>query len=229
MANPKVVSASVVDAAQNTIRVDFDQPMSQDVTFYDVTNWTVSSHTVIGVLSKLGTSVALLQLGEEMAIGSGIVAAAYNVTNELAEVVDGGFNTAFFIGDGIAPTLVSASALTPTSLTVLFSEPMRVPGRDEANNYFIFAPIGASTGTIGNVQIDSPTQCTLNLNFEMTDGAQYSLLIVVSQFLDLAGNAIQSGSDYTAVYFAGLGLKPQMVSAVLEDSGKLTVTFSEDM
>lgn len=229
MANPKVTTAAVVSAEEHTIRVDFDQPMRQDDVFYDVTNWSVDSHSIVAVSSKLGTSTALLYLGEEMLTNAWLSAKAYNVTNEAAEVIDGGFNTAYFAAQGIAPDIVSASASSPTSILVTFSEPMLVPGRDDPTNYFVIAPIGASEGTIGNVQIDSPTQCTLNLNYELTTGAQYTLLILGSQFLDLAGNAITSTGDYKAVYFAGVGSAPQMVSAVLEDNGKLTVTFNEDM
>lgn len=229
MANPQVTTAAVVSAEEHTIRIDFDQTMRQDALFYDVANWSVDSHTIVAVSSKLGVSTALLYLGEEMLTNAYLSARAYNVTNEAAEVVDGAFNTAYFVAQGVAPDLVSASASSPTSILVTFSEPMRVPGRDDPSNYFVLAPIGASEGTIGNVQIDSPTQCTLNLNYELTTGAQYTLLILVSQFLDLAGNAITSTGDYKAVYFAGVGSAPQMVSAVLEDNGKLTVTFNEDM
>jgi len=229
MANPQVTTAAVVSAEEHTIRVNFDQTMRQDALFYDVANWSVDSHTIVAVSSKLGVSTALLYLGEEMLTNAYLSVRAYNVTNEAAEVVDGAFNTAYFVAQGVAPDLVSASASSPTSILVTFSEPMRVPGRDDPSNYFVLAPIGASEGTIGNVQIDSPTQCTLNLNYELTTGAQYTLLILVSQFLDLAGNPITSTGNYKAVYFAGVGSAPQMVSAVLEDNGKLTVTFNEDM
>lgn len=227
MANPQVTGAAVVSAIDNTIRVNFDQPMRGDAAFYNVLNWTVSGHTVVSVSSSLGMSVALLQLDSEMRTGMAIDVLVENVNNEYAEPI-GVSNTASFSGAGVSPRIDSVIVADSKTLSVVFSEDLTESAALQIiTNYNFIAPIGATAITATAATVFNPVTITLNLNVEMTDGATYILQINASEFVDLAGNAVDTTDN--SFEFVGVGSPPEMASAILESNGRLTVTFDEDM
>lgn len=216
MSAPQVTQASVVSASENGIRVDFDQAMQQDAIFYATSSWTVAGHTVLSVNSKLGASVALLELGEEMLTGASISVTVDPAlrSDGVGEAMDPFHLSTTFVGEGIAPNCIFAGAVDPRTIQLSFDELL-------SGTSSVRVSRGSTELEVSSVEVYDGDLILVHLAEEMLDGADHVVRWLGA--FDLAGNA--STGTRTIV---GLGSLPGISTSSL-NGRRLTITFSEEM
>lgn len=216
MSAPQVTQASVVSASENAVRVDFDQAMQQDATFYAPSSWTVAGHTVLSVNSKLGASVALLELGEEMLTGASISVTVDPAlrSDGVGEAMDPFHLSTTFVGEGVPPTCIFAGAVDPRTIQLSFDELL-------SGTSSVRVSRGSTELEVSSVEVYDGDLILVHLAGEMLDGADHVVRWLGA--FDLAGNA--STGTRTIV---GLGSLPGVSSSSLKGR-KLSIGFTEEM
>ncbi|MDQ2719326.1 MAG: lamin tail domain-containing protein [Bacteroidota bacterium] len=101
-----------------------------------------------------------------------------------------------FILDISPPEIISASAVSSTTIDLLFNEPLDDASSQEATNYFasngLEAPITAILDAV------NPALIHLTFSSDLTNGIAYTL--IVKNIKDLAGNAINNASTSFSIY-----------------------------
>ena len=99
--------------------------------------------------------------------------------------------------DGLSPTVLSATVISPTELDVLFSEPMNQAIAEVEGNYYVDNSIGFSTSAL----LDGVDPSLVHLIFgtAFTNGINYTL--TMNNLEDLGTNVIISPTNETFFYF----------------------------
>lgn len=105
-------------------------------------------------------------------------------------------------GFGTAPTILSASQVSPTSFLVLYSNAMSSTGLTTISNYTL-TPQGPSLArTITGVTIDSPISVLVTVNLPLSIGTG-AYEIAVTAVTDAAGNLIDPAGDTALLTIVG--------------------------
>jgi len=129
-------------------------------------------------------------------------------------------------GEGVAPRVTNAVALTFSSIRLTFSEPMtRDSALELAANYTLYADGGLEPYVISVVPDagSSPTFVDLYLSGPMSPGTN-NYAIVVANVVDLAGNVIDGDYNYWIFGPGSADFRVVLASAV--ESNLLRVWFS---
>lgn len=229
MVAPRVTSATAVDGS--TVDVLFDQAMLQNASFYTVGNYVLTGGHTVSAVASPATNTARLTVTPEMFDGEALqVTVNAALQNAIGEAMDGAFLSDAFVGVGTAPQVSAASTPSATTIRVTFNESM-APDSNlvDPDNYTITPGLGGSAVVIGSVTpeaVANPTYVDLNLLTEMTNGVTYTVT-VANTVEDAVGNALDGTAD--TVNVVGLGVRPQVDSAVVRPDGRVRITFDEPM
>jgi hypothetical protein len=105
-------------------------------------------------------------------------------------------------GFGVAPTILSAAQVSPTSFLVLYSSAMSSTGLTTLGNYTL-TPQGLSVArTITSITIDSPISVLITVNLALSIGTG-AYEIAVASVTDAAGNVINPAGDTALLTVVG--------------------------
>ncbi len=228
---PQVSSAAAMDST--TVRVVFDEDMTDDAALVNAANYTFTGGgvalTASGVARVNATTVNVTI--NEMTDG-----AAYTVYVETgvggpldlaSHYVDPSHNGAGFTGMGMAPEVSSATATDNTTVRVVFSEAMTNDAAlvNTANYTFTGGGVPLTAASVARVDA-STVAVTIN---EMTGGVGYTIHVEtgLSGPTDLVSNHIDPA--HNGAGFTGGGDPPHVVSATTVGSTTVQVLFNEPM
>lgn len=98
-------------------------------------------------------------------------------------------SSASAVGAGVAPRLLSASQLSPTTIQLLFSEAMSAVGLTTIGNYTLTPLGGSSARSITNVVAQTAVSVVLTTNLALSLGVN-AYAITASNLTDAASNII---------------------------------------
>jgi len=142
-------------------------------------------------------------------------------SEEGQDVSDGAFPAG---GGKGAPRVVSAVALTSTTIRVVFDSEMNQSDVEDHTNYSFTGSVALTPTNAVRTQAD-PTLVTVTVN-EMTDSASYQ--VEVDSAVEGSDGTVIDPNNRTAS-FSGIGVQPQVSSAVALDSTTVRITFNEAM
>ena len=108
------------------------------------------------------------------------------------------------IADVIAPTIVSAQAISSTQADVQFSEPVTQATAETATNY----SVNNGLGNPATATLDASDFSIVHLTFSSPFSSGISNTITINNITDLAGNQIASNSTTTFTYQAPVTAQP---------------------
>lgn len=164
--------------------------------------------------TKVKVTVTDSTLGETYTIST------RNLTDENGNEISG--STTFTgVGD---PYLANVQAIDPTTVRLIFSEPVLDDGLLIASHYPITGPSYAPVAVTGVTKV-SDYVIELTVSGEMCTGYSYS--IEANFVKNISGIEILSPKNATT--FAGLGIAPEVVSATSTGIDTVQVVFDSDM
>lgn len=233
--------ASVVATGPNTIRVTFNEPMTDNAALIDAASYVfapspgavplvittsiiqeaVANPTFVDIPVNEMTDAADYTFS--IAAGAGLQDVVGNVIDP-----DAPNNIVVFVGNGTLPSVASAVVLAGGIIRINFDEPMRKDAQLSFAANYLFTPVTAGAAQlffdeISVPDIDNPTFVEISVS-EMTDGATYD--ITVDGPTDLGFNPI--GVTDTAT-FIGEGVNPIIDLIVAVSKNRVDVVFSESM
>jgi hypothetical protein len=234
----QVVSASAI--AYNKVRVTFDQevkhsnPANADDSLKPA-NYTFS---VIGTgVALTASSVALNQadptivditLTGEMTDSCSYRVTVANVENIHGFEIDPDNDDATFVGLGVSPQVSSATVPAINKVRVVFDESMDSTAQlIDSTRYSISGP---TTINVDSVAIVNSTTVELSTSGEMRTGVNNYTVTVGPPYTgirDIAWNELDPA--HHAALFSGVGIAPQVSSAVALDKKTIQITFNEPM
>lgn len=209
--DPTVSSATPQD--EQTVRVQFSEPMKADTELTKASNYVFSGPTSLSAdtVSVVTSSSVDISLTTEMRDGGAYNVAVSNV-RDAAENPLGTPDDADFTGLGVHPELGSASSAGPYEVVVVFSEAVKTVQATNPSNYDIEHELGS------HMTIDSVSQYGDDWTYkiETTDeqlSGEYT--VTATAIEDLAGNAVEPPNN-TAT-FEGLPYTPPLLTLYPED------------
>jgi hypothetical protein len=221
--HPQVSTASA--ESSGTVRVIFNEEMENNAALVSTLNYSITGDTSISISNVTridGVTVDLTT--NEMKDGGSytVTVATSGVTDLVGNTVDPLNNYFDFSGIGVYPRVSTASALASGTVQVVFNEAM------ENNADLVSTASYSVTGdtTPSKISVTRVDEYTVNIAVsEMKDGGSY--VVVVSDVVDLADNVIDP--VYNHAYFSGIGVRPQVASAVAVDATTVRIVFDEEM
>lgn len=217
MVAPRLIQALALD--ETSVLLTFDQPMLQDSSFFDTSNYDVSGHSVASLTTPT-TSTARLTLGEGMLNGTDLTATVGDtLKNALLELMDPSFLSVVFIGLGTAPT-ISTVVSTGTYIRITFSEPMlNNSALSSTSSYSIglLSP-GAALAVVSNVVVEpvsNPNFADIYTNAKLTNGATYIASFNTNEIKDIAANVLDITDPLNNRQFTAVATLPKVSSADL--------------
>jgi hypothetical protein len=192
--------------------------------------------TINGVTVEADNKTVALETDEEQKNGTVYVITALSrtasdsVTDLVSNVVDASDNTIEFTGAGVAPTVVSATAPTKTTIQITFSEAVTLPGSNPEDAFTVYklaAP--AQTVSVTGATLDGGDPSVVNLvTEEMKQGESYTVEASAS-VRDEAGHAVNPSGD--SANFTGKGAAPLIIkngiNTYTQDATHVVVEFDE--
>src|SRR5687768_3991909 len=104
--------------------------------------------------------------------------------------------TGSFVGVGVRPRVLSATALTTSTVRVVFNEAMsNNAALVLAANYTITPAGGSAARTVTGVIVDGTSAVVLQLDGDLTPGVNNYTVTVAAAVVDVAGNGIDPAFD----------------------------------
>ncbi len=136
-----------------------------------------------------------------------------------------------FTGQGLMPSLVSATATTSKRIRVVFDEPMNPNAALSSPASYTVTPQAAGVGAVvvNSVDLTGPAPLFVDLNVsEMKDGGSYELAVDSSgPVQDTAFNSLDPAVNTDL--FTGIGVKPTLLRVEAAGKTRVDVVFSESM
>ncbi len=220
---PRLVLATSV--SQTIVDLLFDKEMDQTLA-EQTGNYQITAGIITLVVSDAvlqpGNLVVRLTVSPVVEILYTVVVS--NLTDTEGNLIDPLHNTTTFTGTDVAPQVASAASLDYQTLHIVFSENMDATGLDTPGNYTYTCP-GSLTLTTNTATIISTTTVELTVNEEMRTGDANYTVTADGSLKDLAGNPLDPAHD--SATFNGIGIAPQVSSAVEINLLHVDVTFNE--
>ncbi|MBI5095461.1 MAG: VCBS repeat-containing protein [Candidatus Hydrogenedentes bacterium] len=194
---PQVASASAQDPT--TVRVEFSEPMTNDLALVTLGNYAIGggSVSVLGATRIDDTSLDLTT--SEMLQGASytVTVSAAGPTDLAGNTISGSSNSAAFTGIGQKPQVFSASVLSDTLVRVTFNEAMKNDAAliNAANYTFTGGSDGVTLAASAVARVDS-TNVNVTVS-GMLDGAAYTALVSAAP-ADLMGNPVDTAANSAA-------------------------------
>ncbi len=196
-----------------TVVVTLDEPA--DPASVTLGAFAVAGRTVTAAAYNDAEATVTLTLDAPLAAGGATVTAT-NLVDLLGNVTPTSQTTVAFTPDTTAPTLTRAFAPTPTTVRVVFSEPLTASSASDPAAYAIDGGIGTPTDVVTESDDAGVVAVTLTLPAPLTERQIYTL--TVTGLTDLAGNA---AGALTAPLFFGTADTPapgeMVVNEILYD------------
>lgn len=217
-----ILSASAID--NTTINVEFGGDIANSGAAVNPANYVITGDTTpsVSLVTYVDPNNVQLTIAETRNLGSYLVTVS-NVQSILGTTLT--VNAASFTGIGIAPRVSSATATDAATVRVVFDEAMSDTGLTTDGNYAFTSP-GGATITVGSVAKINPTTVDITISGEMRTGIS-NYTVTVSNVTDLAGNTVDP--LYNSDQFNGVGVAPQMLSAVASNPLTVEIIFDEPM
>ena len=226
---PTVTSASAATPTSVTLTVS-ESVTGPSITLSDFTIGDVATATTVSNIAISGTTITLTL--SVPIVGSDSPTVSYSAAASAISDAAGNALAAFgplSISNGLdstAPTVTSASAATPTSVTLTVSE--SVTGPSITLSDFTIGDVATAT-TVSNIAISGTTiTLTLSVPIVGSDSPTVSYSAAASAISDAAGNALAA--------FGPLNISnsldttpPTVTSASVTTSTSITLTISESV
>ena len=227
--------ASVAVLSSTTMRVTFDQNMTQDTELADPNNYTFAVVGGVGVLCNSATPEAGVDpTYVDLVVTEMTDGAAYELTVGPGVTDQGGSSVedvAAFTGVGLAPQLSTVLAQNSTTVRVTFNEPMDPNAGELINpaNYNVTPTGGGASVNVNSVSaLGAAPEWVDLITSEMTDGAAYDCTVNdAGPIRDAARNPLDSG--FKTLAFTGEGTAPTVQALVAIGENRIDVIFSEPM
>ncbi len=229
---PAVTSVTVT--SRNTIDVEFSEPVRLDPAGAP-TGWTLSgadadSRTVSTIGFGSSARTATLTLNGNIADKTNpAVTVAYADSGNLEDLAGNALAAyaAATATDGIAPAVTSATVDSRNTISVAFSEPVRLDPAGAPTGWTL-SGADADSRLVSTIAFGSPAStATLTLDGNIVDKTDPSITVAYAAGGNLEDSAGNSLAAYSAA--AGDGIAPVILSAESRELDKITVTFSEAM
>jgi hypothetical protein len=226
--------ASVVVNGPTSLRVNFSEPMENNLALQTPGSYVFAAVDVGVLITCSGATPEAVSepnyvdlTTTEMTDGED-----YELTVDPAVVDLQGTPTnavATFTGEGLAPQVSSATAVTSTKVRVEFDEDMDVADGsiDDPTNYLI-EPTEAGAASVAVQEVERSVHNDARVDLvcsEMTDAKAYK--VTVSSVRDAAHNPIDPAGDEAA--FTGEGLRPTVARVEAISQNRMDVIFDEPM
>ena len=206
---PRLVAA-VASPDGRTVVVTLDEPAAPASVTAGA--FTVSGGMTVTDVAYDGNLTVTLTLSAALPAGASTVSAA-GLTDLLGNVTPTTQTSVTFTVDATPPTLARAFAQTPTTVRVVFSEPVTVASASDAAAYAIDGSVGTPTDVVVETgPSGGATAVTLTLGTALAERQVYTL--TVSGLTDLAGNTTPAA---TAVLFFGQADTPARGELVINE------------
>ena len=223
--------ASAAAESPTSVLLTFSEPISasDDAEMLNLSNYDIGGLTLTAVGWPSGspddrtrveiTTATQLQQIYTVVLAAGVLHAADDNT-----AIAAGYNSASFQGDGL-PSVVTAVALDPTQVKVIFSEPVDLTTAQNASNYAITSVGYPSLSVTGaSRQFDPNTNEVI-----LTTSSQFyvNYTVTVNGVRDVTGNTI---SGINTANFAGMGTDntpPDIITVVSNSDTQMRVYFNE--
>jgi hypothetical protein len=219
--------ASAVATGPNSVTVTYTKQMLNDAQLTNAGNYVFTGGVVAQTVTRTGATTVSVTT-TEMIQGQGytVTVSTNGPRDQEGNFVAAGFNSANFAGVGTPPTVLDATALNSTTVRVTYSENMlNNAALVNILNYTITKSGGGNLTVLSASRVNATT---VNLTTaEMQNAINYTVAVTVGGPADLAGNFVSGVANSDT--FAGIGVKPTVVSAVATSTTTVTVTFSENM
>jgi hypothetical protein len=233
MGNGPPAVASAAAAGPNGVLVTFSEPLrsSDDTAAIDPLNYSISGLTVTGASWPSGspgdrTRVELTTSTQQQQIYTVVLAADVLHAADDDTAIAAGYNSSSFQGDGL-PSVVTAVALDPTHVKVIFSEPVDLTTGQNISNYAITSVGYPSLSITGAARQPDPNTNEVILTTSSQLYVNYT--VTATGVLDSTGNSI-SGNN--TANFAGIGTDntpPDIITVVSNSDTQIRVYFNESV
>lgn len=176
-----VVSSTMLDVLFNEA---VDAATVQAATNYVADNGIGSPATA--VLDISNPALVHLTFAAAFPIGTTNTLTVNNVTDLASNPISNGTITFIYSPDVTPPLIVTVAATTPTTVNVLFSEPVDAPTAQQLTNYSVDNSIGNPVAA----QIDVSNPALVHLTFAAVLTVRTVYTMAVSNVQDIAGNTI---------------------------------------
>lgn len=223
---PKLTTA----AARNNTTVIINFNTKVDENALDSANYSIPGLSVLKVEygldvdNKQDKTKIILTTSAQLA-GTVYKVGVKNVTNLGGNLIDTEFNSIQFTGiapDISKPQLISAVALTNTTVKVTFDKPMDKITAEDVTYYAV-----AGLSIIKAELSSNKTEVTLTTSPQKI-GNTYRLVVI--SIADESGNIIDDNyDDFRFIGMSADTTKPQLVSAASLNNKSFSITYNEDM
>lgn len=237
---PQVASAAATSST--TVRVTFSEGMNANADLSDATNYTMSpaaggvATAVQLVVPEATTYPTYVDLTLTVEMTDGVeytVEVDPSVTDRVGNTLDTNAAEETFTGQGTLPQITNAEILDDgRRVRVTFSEPMlRGSALTSVLNYaFGVLTAGAAPVFVESVEVpDSdtyPTRVDIICS-EMTNGADYEVVVSTSGPMDRSLNQVDPAGDTFAI--VGMGDPPELARVEAISANRVNVIFDENM
>ena len=223
--------ASAAASSPTSVLLTFSEPISasDDTETLGLSNYDIDGLTLTAVNWPSGspgdrtrveiTTTTQLQQIYTVVLAAGVLHAADDNT-----AIAAGYNSASFQGDGL-PSVVTAMALDPTQVKVIFSEPVDLITVQNASNYTITSVGYPSLSVTGASRQPDPNTNEVILTTSSQFYVNYT--VTVTGVRDVTGNTI---SGINTANFAGIGTDntpPDIITVVSNSDTQIRVYFNE--
>ncbi len=218
--------SSAVGLSSTSVQVTFNENVDE-ATAEDIANYAIAGLTVVKAERQTDKKVVKLTTSAQTQ-GTIYKVIVTNVTDVAGNVINADNDEYQFGGmaaDSTKPQVVSAVALTGTTVAVTFSEALDSTSATKAYNYYFGSELGYGTS------VSKSTVTTDGTVWDVTTATQASKVYTldVTGVTDVAGNVLDEDND-TAT-FGGMGAAdataPKVSSAVAINNNTISVTFNE--
>ena len=222
---PRLLSA--VALSNTSVVVTFDEAMDK-ASVENIANYSIEGLTILKAEQDKDNAAIVKLTTSAQTAGTIYKLIVANVTDESGNKIDSDYDEFQFGGldaDTTKPALVSATALSNTSVRVVFSEPMDETLAKQPYRYYFGSELGYAT------KVEKATSPNDGTTWIVTTKAQAQKVykLTVSGVTDLSGNVIDPDRD--EVEFAGTAVgdttPPKVVGATAVDNKTIIVTFDE--
>lgn len=234
--------ASALATSSNVVRLTFNEAMNPNAALSEPNNYTIEPDlggVSVEVQAVTPEAVAFptyvdLTLSVEMTDGVDYeITVDTSLTDRVGNTMDPTASVATFAGQGTLPTVTAAEMFDGgRRWRVHFSEPMLRGGALTSDLYYSFTVLTAGAAPVFVERVVAPSTPTYPEYVdvycsEMTDGANYELVVSTLGPTDRAHNHIDPTGDTVAI--VGVGEVPTLSRVEAISANRVNVIFSESM